>query len=70
MADAKRCDRCGGFYERMPDERGERSFNVIRMNYMDSFGGGEIPRKRLDLCPYCLDSFLSWMSQGKVKEAE
>lgn len=51
MADAKKCDRCGIYYERADMEE-----NVYYMRWVDGYKSD-----RIDLCPSCLkamDRFL------------
>lgn len=54
MSDAKKCDRCGAFYEP------HYPTTIIKRG----------PRMRtIDLCPVCQDSIESWLDL-KPKEAE
>lgn len=53
MADAKKCDRCGGFY--IPSSRrtcGVATLLSFKVNCID---------KTFDLCDECLDEFDRWM---------
>ena len=63
MSDAKKCDRCGAFYE---GYRGKRHY-IMEQN----------SEGYLDLCPVCSDSFESWLtlrpkeaSDGKSEEEQ
>ena len=46
MADAKKCDRCGEFYE-----RADMKENVYYMRWEDGYKD-----TRIDLCPSCLEA--------------
>lgn len=48
MSKAKKCDKCGAFYE--PYKTGI----IILSNTM--------PQEGLDLCPECMDTFKKWLN--------
>lgn len=54
MSNAKKCDRCGAFYEPYYQSI------IIKSN--------EVNAKTIDLCPVCQDSIESWLDL-KPKEA-
>lgn len=56
MSNAKKCDRCGAFYEPYYPRI------IIKK-------GTETTAKMMDLCPVCQDELESWLYQ-KSKEAE
>lgn len=55
MSDAKKCDRCGAFYD--PHHP---TINILK--------GIGLTTKIIDLCPVCQDSLESWLTL-KPKEA-
>ncbi len=55
MSNAKKCDRCGAFYEPYKGQ----GYLIMRHNFEDC----------IDLCPVCNDSFRSWLAL-RPKEAE
>lgn len=69
MADAKRCDRCGGYYNlyerKIPgkdfDCLGKASgFRLIDQRNRQSQGK--------DICPSCMEEFIKWWEEGKHGE--
>ena len=56
MSDAKKCDRCGSFYDPYSPEITIRKVSAITA-------------KLIDLCPVCQDSIKSWLYL-KPKEAD
>lgn len=62
--DAKKCDRCGAFYE-VEHERSNEStfFNQVRVinAYMDM---SSYIRAKFDLCPDCRKAFEKFMKGG------
>jgi len=63
MADAKKCDRCGIFYEEETVTIYEKEVDSIGL-----YGGNNFGRD-LDLCPKCLESLKSWL-EGEDVEAK
>ena len=67
MALAKKCDRCGTFYEHYP--KGNKiQCNAIKRVYNGCFfdGSSLIKEERiLDLCPECMSKFDKFMTEGK-----
>lgn len=57
MASAKKCDRCGTFYER-------NSQRIVAVKSLD-VSGGWIDYK--DLCDKCVDDFKRFLSGAKVE---
>lgn len=67
MADAKKCDRCGKYYddyhgvvfsEAAPSNKYDR-MNLVRA---DDYEGRY---KRFDLCPDCMKALISFIKQGE-----
>ena len=52
MADAKKCDRCGAFYDAyVPARRDNPPLNAV--DEMQIVGATEAALKRFELCPVC-----------------
>ena len=62
MALAKKCDRCGKFYEHYPKGNKSQS-NAIRKVQKDDTGGtvNAFANWVIDLCPECMNSFEKWL---------
>lgn len=55
---AKKCDRCGNFYEGDGGYKKAGDFRLIRNGYLhDDY---------IDLCPTCSCSLLEWFKHGKI----
>lgn len=69
MANAKRCDRCGKFYEYIEDEK--KTLFIFKYNSSDIRGW---PDERLDLCNDCyknLEKFINIKDhEEKVRDKE
>ena len=68
MALAKKCDRCGKFYDHYP--RGNKTqSNAIRKIQKDAAGGTAEACANwvIDLCPECMDSFENWLKNIEPK---
>ena len=60
MSDAKRCDRCGGFYTfDISDEKD----NVAGIALLDKYGRSG---QKLDLCQQCRKDFMEWINGDEV----
>ena len=57
MSNAKKCDRCGEFYEPRKNK-----YIIIDTNK-------GITRESLDLCPMCVTSFVDWLNEYMNQEA-
>jgi len=72
MMRAKKCDRCGKFYEHYEGHRkfraGERA-NALRLIDLD-LDDKYWPRKTYDLCPACMGEFEAFIRGGAVSAAE
>lgn len=66
MADAKKCDRCGAFYTTQKDIKVHivtapcEKVNYLRLEYSD-----KLERKRIDLCPECVDELVQYFNDGR-----
>ena len=60
MSDAKKCDRCGRFYDiYKPDD------NAVGFRFIDS---AEYPlRPVYDLCPDCMGELINWLTKPEEK---
>lgn len=67
MALARKCDRCGNFYNPNISRTNKGEFNALKLinRYLtDDFYSIRI----YDLCSDCLDSFIKWLNNDQ-KEA-
>ena len=56
---AKKCDRCGKFYDHY-DGFDKRKINGISMVSKNKFGSREGISQEMDLCKECMNSFIKW----------
>lgn len=68
MAIAKKCDRCGKFYEHYPVGNWPGEYNAVAKVRRGSNGGTEYTSKPLDLCPDCMYAFVKFMKGSKIVE--
>ena len=75
--DAKKCDRCGKFYEeRNPNafetlaESLKRALAILNERLFARINVMEKIEQELDLCPACLKSLNKWMKEGEKNEQE
>ena len=60
MALAKKCDRCGKFYDEYNFAKDDKNINGIMTLNLDA-QDHYYTHKPLDLCPSCKDSFEKWL---------
>ena len=66
MAIARKCDRCGKFYEYYP--KGNKvQHNGVQRIYITITGDYD-SGKQCDLCPECMKAFDEFMIDGKFME--
>ena len=67
MAMAKKCDRCGAFYENYTTQRSKKEgrVNTIQTKETDENGNIAFTVNTYDLCPDCMKEFFSWFDLGK-----
>lgn len=66
MAIARKCDRCGKFYDHY--SKGVNTlYNGAQRMHRD-LGGSFGYEKSFDLCPECMDAFDEFMIDGKFME--
>ena len=73
MALAKKCDRCGKFYEHYPVGNRPGEYNAVAKVRRGSNGGTEYTSKPLDLCSDCmelLEIFINGSNIVQVKKNE
>ena len=68
MAIARKCDRCGAFYDKYNEEYRHGIDNTNAMAFIfnrsaDSYNICE----RFDLCPDCKDKLVNWILEGGNK---
>lgn len=66
MANAKKCDRCGKFYERYDtDVNGfpANSLAVLKEATLDELLDRAKLRFFIDLCPDCMNDFTKWLNE-------
>lgn len=69
MADAKKCDRCGAFYTTQKDIKVHfvtdpyEKVNYLRLEYIY-----KLERKRIDLCPECVDELVQFFNDGREEQ--
>ena len=60
MAAARRCDRCGCFYEQYGVKNNSNNVNGIATLNIDRHGKYFIHQPK-DLCPQCMNFFTQWL---------
>lgn len=60
MALAKKCDRCGKFYDHYPIDDTVRQYNAVRTIQKKFTGETKNSHAAYDLCPECMASFAHW----------
>lgn len=66
MALAKKCDRCGKLYESY-SEGHKSQYNALRLIYRNSTGEVVNGSTAYDLCPECMEKFLTFIAKGENK---
>lgn len=65
MSLAKKCDRCGKFYEHYPINNPPKECNALEKVRLGKHGAVEYRDSYIDLCQDCMDSFVKFMDEGK-----
>lgn len=68
MAIAKKCDRCGKFYEHYPIGNIPGEYNAVKKVRLGEHGRLEGGSSDMDLCPDCMYSFVKFMKGSKIVE--
>lgn len=65
--DAKKCDRCGRFYE-----ESNSTYEVSKPLYTTALDGGRFvyARKKIDLCQDCADALVRFLYNAEPEENE
>lgn len=63
MANALKCDRCGSYFDYIPDAN-----NFIAFGHKDIVIGRNFPVK--DICPNCMELFMKWFENPDDKKSE
>lgn len=63
--DAKKCDRCGAYYDNEKEHARESAFfdQIYKINSFMPLGSNT--RKKFDFCPDCRKAFVEFMEGGK-----
>ena len=69
MASAKKCDRCGRYYDVMGED-GRAQIKNNYLYYLKMFNTEKFPIGDLDLCPACTNSFYDWLYNTLETDAE
>ncbi len=66
MALAKKCDRCGTYYDYYgPDTLSGCEFNAVAEIFVDKKEEIVNDSRKLDLCQKCRKSFKEWLNGGQ-----
>ena len=66
MADAKKCDRCNGYYDDYDGVAFSEEPTANRYDRMNLVRADDCGRyKRYDLCPDCMKALISFIKQGE-----
>ncbi len=67
MADAKKCDRCGKYYDDYDGVAFSEAITANRYDRMNLVRADDYYSKckRFDLCPDCMSALISFIKQGE-----
>lgn len=68
MAIAKKCDRCGKFYEHYHVGNWSGEYNAIEKVKLGKYGAVEYRSSDMDLCQDCMYAFVKFMKGSKIVE--
>ena len=68
MALAKKCDRCGKFYEHYPVGNRPGKYNAVAKVRLGKYGAVEYRSSDMDLCQDCMNAFVKFMKGSKIVE--
>lgn len=66
MANAKKCDRCGSYYDSYNDKSNAKKINGIMLINIDS-NNRYFSHGPYDLCPACSDELMKWFGKENEK---
>lgn len=58
---AKKCDRCGSFYEVYNTKNDENKINGIKTFNINPNNNTFYSHRPYDLCPKCSEEFMNWL---------
>lgn len=65
MAVARKCDRCGAFYDRYNENNNDSIENSNAMAFIIHYKNDTYNTcKHFDLCPDCKDKLVNWILEG------
>lgn len=64
MAKARKCDRCGAYYDPYEMRMGTHPVDYVYCGHNDYCGGSG---KSIDLCPNCMSELIAWL---EIEEGE
>ena len=79
MAEAKKCDRCGNYYDDntygsvKQDDKGNlvgTGYTIIGIDILKNIGGRNIHDEHFDLCDSCIVKFYLFMNELDIHECE
>lgn len=66
MALARKCDRCGAFYDRYNEDESCNIEKTNAMAFIFHYGNNTHDIcKQFDLCPDCKDELVKWILKGE-----
>ena len=78
MAEAKKCDRCGNYYDNTygsvkQNDKGDligTGYTIIGIDILKNIGGRHIHDEHFDLCDSCIVKFYLFMNELDIHECE
>lgn len=66
MALARKCDRCGAFYDRYNENKSHNIEDANSIAFVFRYGNDTYNIcKHFDLCPKCKDKLVEWILEGE-----
>ena len=63
MAIARRCDRCGSYYDPHNDENNAEKINSIKLININDTDNRYFSYGPYDLCPACSNELMKWLKK-------
>lgn len=70
MSLAKKCDRCGVYYEQRSISFKKQSINGIVLADRKVNNEAQFGRMNIDLCPKCLNSLVAWLAYDEKENKD
>lgn len=70
MANAKKCDRCGRYYDENVRFKADKSCDCERLSKVVEMTVGGYRYKGYDLCDNCIEDFKKFISGRKLAEED